>query len=415
MSKKVSVLVVESGGLHGNLPESLQENRSFIGEVIFSGKAEGEFKSLQGMDFPVKFLGLETENKAVKRNSLIEAANCEYLLFLDSGCSLEDSTIEELLEAMEESEADFVYSNLILNFSNGEEVKNFQDLCGRELELVRTLSAEEVLPEWGVLTKKETFNRLGKFDESFGDFEFYHFAYKNLRSLKLKLSDFSYIEQEVYNSFIDTSYRSYTLRSVVLKEFDWKREIFPFLSWKDKPNIAEATALTLIGDRLSSYFDYMNASEFYRKALLTFHNQETLRKLIKAYVNMGLFDEAKKLISDEQGIEKKEQEEMRFFVDKISELVKELEKAVEDGKVLEVITAIQETVSIYSGAPIHNILGVIKWIQKEWEEAFKFFFKTVTMNPVNRDYLYNLAEVAKVLSKEEEVQGLIQRLVSSEG
>ena len=413
MSKKVSVLIVENESLHDALLESLQENGDFVGEVIFSGKAEGEFKSLQDMDFPVKFLGLETENKAIKRNSLIKAANYEYLFFLDSGCSLEDSTIEELLEVMEESEADFVYPNLILNFSDGEEVKNFQDLYGRELELVRTLSAEEVLPEWGVLSKKETFNRLGRFDESFEDFEFYHYIYKNLRSLKLKLSDFSYVEQEVYDSFIDTSYRSYTLRSVVLKEFDWEREIFPFLSWDNKPEVAKATALTLIGNRLSSYFDYMNASEFYRSALLAFHNQETLRTLIKAYVNMGLFEEAKELISDEQGIENKEQDEIRFFVDKISELVKELEKAVEDGKVLEVITAIQEIVSIYNGAPLHNILGVIKWLQKEWEESYRFFFKAVTMNPINRDYLYNLTEMAKKLNRQEEVKGLINRLVSS--
>jgi len=414
MSEKISVLIVENMNLNENLVESLQENKDFIGEVVFSGRNEGRFRLLNELDFPVRFLNLNTKNKAIKRNNLIEAASYEYLLFLDSGCSLEDSTIEELLEVMEEVEVDFVYPNVIFKFLDGEEVKNFQDLYGRELDLVRSLSVEDTLPEWGVLSRKKTFTKLGKFNNAFADFEFYHFIYKNLRNLKLKLADFSYIECDIYDSFVDTSYRSYVLRSVVLKNFDWEKEIFPFLSWKERPYIAKSTALTLIGNKLSSYFDYFNASEFYRNALITFHNQETLRTLIKAYVNMGLFDEARKLISEEQGVSKKEQEEMRFYVDKISELVEELERAVEEGKVLEVVTAIQEIVPIYSGAPLHNILGVIKWIQKEWEDSYRFFFKAVTMNPLNKDYLYNLAEIAKKLKKQEEVKGLINRLVNLE-
>lgn len=414
MLEKVSVLIVENVNLNENLIESLEENKDFIGEVIFSGSDEGKFQLLKELSIPVEFLNIKTKNKAIKRNSLIEAANYDYLFFLDSGCNLEDSTIEELLEVMEETEADFVYPNIIIKFSDGEKIKNFQDLYGRELELVRGLSAEEVLPEWGILAKKDTFAKLGKFEELFGDFEFYHFIYSNLRNLRLKLSDFSYIESAIYDSFIDTSYRSYVIRSLVLKEFDWRKEIFPFLSWEEKPEIAKSTALTLIGNRLSSYFDYLNAAEFFRNALLTFHNQETLRALIRTYIDMGLFDEAKRLISDEQGVSKKDQEEMKFYLNKVSELVKELEKAVEEGKILEVVTAIQEIVSIYSGAPLYNILGVIKWIQKEWEESYKFFFKAVTMNPINRDYLYNLAEMAKKLNRQEEVEGLINRLVNSE-
>lgn len=413
MGKEVSVLIVEEGELCDDLVDSLGQNQDFVKEVIFSGTERKETERLKELDVSVNFLGITEGNKPLKKNRLVDEATGDYLLFLNSSCVLEDSTVEELLETMEETKVDIVYPNVVIRFSDGEKVKNYQDLYGHEMDLVKSLAVEEYLPEWGVLVRKESFNKFGGFNEDFADFEFYEFIYRNLRNLKLKLSKFSYIEYSVFNSFIDTSYRSYVLRTLVLKNFDWKKEIFPFLSWEEKPEIAKATAFTLIGNRLVSYFDYFNASQFYREALLIFHNQETLKELIKTYLNMGLFDYAKELISDEQGVSKKDQEELSFYIDKILNIVDELEKAIKDGKVVETLAAIQEVVQIYSGAPIYNILGVIKWIEKKFEEAYKFFYKAVTMNPINKDYLYNLTELAKFLRREEEVKGLIDRLVGS--
>jgi len=227
----------------------------------------------------------------------------------------------------------------------------------------------------------------------------------------LKLAPVSYAIQKPMDTFIDTSYRSYVIRNTVLRNYDWRKDIFPFLSWDKNPKVAKATACTLVGNRLFFYYDYFNAAEFYRRALLEFHNRETLKQLITTYLNMGFFDEAKKLISEHQGMEKEEVEKLIYYVDKLESLVEELEKAVEEGKVVETIVALQEVTGFYSGAPIHNILGVIKWIEKKSEEAYKFFFKAVTMNPINRDYLYNLSETAKQLRKESEVVDLIDRLL----
>ncbi|ADY73926.1 glycosyl transferase family 2 [Desulfurobacterium thermolithotrophum DSM 11699] len=413
MEEKVSVLVVTNKEFNGDLLDSLEENKEYIKEIIFSGKETEIPHEFKELSVPVKFLNIESNNKAILRNKLAETASSEFLLFLNSGCSLEDSTIEELLEEMEETNADIVYPNLIIQFSGEESIKNYHDLYGKEVDLVKSLSAEEFLPEWGILVKKSSLIFLNYFNENFADYEFYEFIYRNLRKLKLRLSEFSYVNQTIYDSFIDTSYRSYVVRELILKNFDWKTEIFPFLSWDEKPEIAEATALTIVGERLVHYYDYFNATDYYRRALLTFHNQETLRQLVKTYIDMGLFDEARKLITDLQGVSKKDQEEMTFYIDKISSLIEELEKAVEEGKLVEVITAIQEVTNFYSGAPIYNILGVIKWIQKEFDEAYKFFYKAVTMNPLSKDYLYNLIGMAKETGREKEVKGLIERLVNS--
>ena len=219
--------------------------------------------------------------------------------------------------------------------------------------------------------------------------------------------------QKIEDTFIDTSWRSFVLRKRVLQSFNWEKEIFPFLSWKEKREIAEATALTIVGNRLSKYYDFFNATEFYRRALLKFHNQETLKSLIEALKFMGLFEEAKKFLSPEQGVPEEVILREKHLIENIESLIKELENAVKGGKIYEVISAIQDVVSVYEGAPIYNILGVLSWIQEKKEEAYRFFFKAVTMNPLNEDYLFNLTSIAKALNKEQKVKNLVEILVGS--
>jgi hypothetical protein len=56
-------------------------------------------------------------------------------------------------------------------------------------------------------------------------------------------------------------------------------------------------------------------------------------------------------------------------------------------------------------------MGVINWIGKDLEGAYKAFYKAVTMNPISRDYLFNLTSVAKELSLQKQVEKLIENLV----
>lgn len=408
--ERVSVLILKDIGLNKNLIRSLELNKEFIKEVLLVGNKE-EFKSFKRSDLPVKIFERELSNRAEQRNFLVNSATSELLLFVTTGTELEDTTLEELLEVYDESKADIIYPNIIFKFKDEEKIENYSDAYGKELDLLTTLKIEDYLPEWGVLAKKSIFEELGMFNENLEDFEFYEFIYRNIKSLKLKLSELSFVVQEMYESFIDTSIRSFVIRSAVLKQYDWRKEIFPFLSWDKNPNIAEATALTIIGNVLATYYDYYNASDYYRKALLTFHNQETLKNLIKVYTDMGLFEEVKKLIHPSQGMKEEEKEKTKFYVDKISELINELEEEVRKGNLVEVLVVLQDVVKFYSGAPVHNVLGVINWMQKRREDAYKFFFKAVTMNPINNDYLYNLATVAKDIGREKAVEKLIHRLV----
>ena len=408
--EKVDVVVYGKSTPPPQFLSSLEDNADFINSIIVSENSPAK-GVLEELEVPVKTVSGESKNCAAEKNKLIKQADTEYVLLLHTDFSLDEDLIEELLEELEETQADIVYPNLVIKSGNEEKVVNYPDLFNNELTVLHGLAVEDCLPESALLFKKSLLESLGQFDESYDEFDFYEYIYRNVKQLKMKLASVSYAVYEPSSNFIDTSYRSYALRNVVLKNYNWEKDIFPFLSWDKSPKIAMATALTIVGNRLSAYYDYFNASEFYRKALMEFHNQETLRQLIKAYVDMGLFDEAEKLISKSQGMEDKEVEKFKFFTEKIKSLVDELEKAVEQGKVVEIVAALQEVTTFYSGAPIHNILGVIKWLEDKKEEAFRFFYKAVTMNPINEDYLYNLSEAAKLLKKEEEVLGLINRIV----
>ncbi len=391
------------------LLNSLEENDlSSVKEVLYSGSKE-DIKDID-TSIPIIPLDIKSENKAFAKNVALSKAQGDYILLLSSNSVLEDTTVEELLEIINEvSDADLIYPNEVLVQDEEEIVRNFDDLYGREKLILHTLSIEENLPEYGILIKKDTFNKLGGFDEEFEDFDLYKFLYDNLDNIKLKHSDLSFVEYHLTEDFIDTSYRSKALRDTVQK-YDWKTEIFPYLSWDKEENSALATAYTFIGDRLSRYHDFLNASEFYRKALFTFHNKLSLQSLINSYINMGFFSEAKKLLSVSQGLEQKEIKQLSQHIDNIQKFVQSLENSVKEGKTGEILIASQDIINFYQGAPVYNLFGVVYYLMRDLENAFKFFYKAVIINPLEQDILQNLVDVAKQLGKEEKVKNLIFRI-----
>ncbi|EDP73747.1 hypothetical protein [Hydrogenivirga sp. 128-5-R1-1] len=407
---KVSVCILEdSKGFLQETLENIEGNEEYINEIIYSGNTE----DLSGIDtdYDIKCLNINSENKAFLRNKLLENANNEYILWLKTGSILEEDTFEEYEEILEEfPDVDIIYPNeILIDLNNEENIKNFKDWYKNELELLQGLTLEKYLPEFGVLTKKSIFEKFGKFDEEFEDYEFYRFLSLNLKNITLKLSEFSFTTNKITKTFIDTSFHSKNLRDL-LKIYSMENELFPELNWKNE-KIAKATAFSITAGKLKEYFDYYNAAEFYKKALLTFHNQYSLKELIDTYMKMGEFEKAKYML-EEQGLKEKEILEYEEKIQNIEDIIDNLESAVKEGKIKEVLSAVPDVLQFYEGAPIYNILGVIHYIGKDMEGAFKFFYKAITMNPLNDDYRQNLFDIAKLLNKEEKVNKLIQRLLS---
>ncbi|WP_456395463.1 hypothetical protein [Desulfurobacterium sp.] len=406
MRKQVDVLIVSSGKVNEELIGSLDENREFISGVYVSGK---EKEIYSGYDGKVEFLNISSVNKAFLRNRLIEVATSPYVIYLSENSSLDDDTFEELFSSLEDRpDADIVYPNEVILWGDEETIRNFDEYAGREVELLQSLAIENLLPEYGSLIRTDFIKERGGFDERFADYEFYDFLYKNIKKLRLKWAEFAFVNHELAETFIDTSYRSLSVREVI-NIYDWRRDIFPLLGWDDDENIALSTANTIIGDRLSFYIDFLNASEFYRRSLFCFHNTISLGKLFDTYILMGRFDDAFALLGEGFTSEEMSDRKERLF--NVKKIVSELEKAVQDGNLKEVIAAMNDVADYYKGAPIHNIMGVIAYLTGDFNGAYKFFYKAVTMNPLEEDFLMNLTDMAKKLGKEDEVVGLIDRLV----
>ncbi len=375
---------------------SLEENKEYISEIIYTGSVQQD---------GIISLGIESTNEALHRNACIQKAKEEYIVWLTPYIELEDETLEEFADILVEEEIDIIYPNEVLILDEEETIKNFDDWNEKENELIQALTLEKYLPNWGIVTKKSLFEDK-KFEEEYNDYCLYAFIYKNIKDISLKLSDLSFINHYISDTFIDTSYRSKLVRDII-KIYDLQ-EIFKNLDWH-KEHIAQATAYTMIGDVLFEYTDYYNASRFYRNALMSFHNQNSLEKLIESYYQMGLFDEARQMATT-QDLQKEKEKYYIEIINKTKELIEQIENAIEEGKAADVLLAAQDIISFYKGAPIYNILGVIYFIKKELESAYRFFYKAAIMNPLDKDILSNLAQIAKELNKEEEVIALYQHL-----
>jgi len=358
-------------------------------------------------ELDIEYLEINSDNKAFLRNKALENIDSEYTLWLSDFAELDDFTIDELIEvANEYKNADIIYPNSVYkNLQSDKSINMYPDFYGREKDILQTLSIENFLPEFGVLTKNQT---VKDFNEDFDDFEFYEKIYKNLNNLRLKCSDISFITINEKDSFIDTSYRAKAIRDL-LEIYDLK-ELFKHINWEDE-NSAFSTAYTIIGDRLAHYYDFFNATEFYRKALLSFHNKHTLKQLIKAYINMGLFDKARELVSEEQGLNQDEIKEITQEISQAEQIINLLEKSVLENKLDDVLSMINEVIQYYKGAMIYNILGVIFYYKQDLINSYRFFYKAFTMNPIDEDILRNLIDLAKLTGNEEKVKKLVKRLI----
>ncbi|MCX7760077.1 MAG: glycosyltransferase family 2 protein [Hydrogenothermaceae bacterium] len=398
----------KSGKFHQQLVDSLNDNKEGISEIIFSGSEDDI--NLTGFE-NVSYLNIDSDNKSLIRNKVLERASGDYILWISNSCELDFDFVGEISQVIEEyPDVDIIYPNeVIIDIDNVETVRKFDDLYNKEIDLIRILKPEKNMPEWGVVTKKDIFERFGKFDESFEDYEFYNFLWENIKNIKLKHSKFSFIVNKHTDTFIDTSYNSYSLRKNISKYS--LEELFPHLNWSNNENLALSTAYYMIGETLSDYYDLFNASEYFRKSAIAFHNKISIQRLINTYSNMGFFDRALELLRTDQGFTEEEIKNLTEDINNLKNLIYNIEKAISEGNIREIMESINEIYNVYKGAPILNILGVINYITGNKENAFRFFYKAVTINPIDDDMLHNLIDISKELGKEEKVKSLINRLI----
>ena len=125
----VSLLVLNKDQPSEELLASIEENRNFISEVVFSGK-----ESKVSLSCPTKFLNLdmEKETKGKIKNLLVKSAQFENVLFISDSTILDEDSVEELLDEKHSTGADIVFPNFIYKLkTEREEVKNYEQPFGK--------------------------------------------------------------------------------------------------------------------------------------------------------------------------------------------------------------------------------------------------------------------------------------------
>ncbi len=343
------------------------------------------------------------KNEADFRNEAAKALNNPYILFLKAGGDIDTDSIEEIAECALEFEPDIVYSNMIVKNGDSSKIENLTDWESREAELIQSLDLSMYVPKWGTAIKKELMLKR-PFDPELGPETFYEFVYLHLNSVSLKLCETSFFE-------VSEEKKDPTFYALLLKRIRTKyglRELFGKLNWENEP-VALATAYTLLGDKLFEKKIYKSGAEYYKKALLSFHNQESLKKLIVSLIYTGEFSKAKNLC-EKKVTDPATKENLEFHIQKSSQLVTELEKAAMNGEFENILQAAPQILEYFDGAPVQNVLGVSSYHLKDPRNAFDRFYKAAYMNPANNDIIENLMDTAAVISKTPEATAMLRRI-----
>jgi len=338
-----------------------------------------------------------SDNEANIRNDIIKQASSHHIIWLHTTMQIEEELFEEFEEYAQKGFS-LVYPNVIIN----NQIKQSQNWYAHSLELLQTFEIEKHIPKFGIYTNTKIIDH---YDTQMSDFSFYAFLYKNIKKISLTLSESSFIEFDDQEN-LDLSYKSAIIRQLP-QWYDLKTELCPHLNWQNE-NVAYATSYTLIGNTLLDIGDNYNAATFYNRAYHFFANSESMKNLIYAYYLMGEFQEAKKLL-DTYPLDEQNQKNLNLNIENAQKLISSLEDTIQQNP--NQLIDFNELLQVYPGALMFNLEGVFHVFHNNLEKGYSALYNAAIRNPLNPDILHNLAGVAKILKKEEEIKQLYRRLL----
>jgi len=362
---------------------TLKNNQSFI-RTIFSTTP---------LPFPNNLVVTPCSNLVTTLNQMLAHAS-HHTIWFQGSSNPDEELFEEYAHILQHASFDLIYPNYITKKG----IKNFHNWENKNLELLQTFNIEKEIPHWGIYYKNDSF-----LDPQMDSFAFYDKLYCNITNLRITLADTIFVEEQM-REFSDKSYKSKTLRKII-EIYDFQKELFTHLDWK-REKIAQATAYTLIGNLLFELKDYFNASVHFHQALNIFHNRLSAQNLIRSYIQMGLFNDAKNLVKTQLD---KDQEVWLEQIENFHTLIYQLEKKVQNNQIEELQKIKKDLFNIYDGALLYNIYGVIEFHMQNYTDAYNNFYNAAYRNPIDPDILQNIAMAAKKINKEDQVIALYER------
>lgn len=128
------------------------------------------------------------------RNTLINNASGDFILFVDSDDYLELNAVEDLINTQKNNNADIVFSNYNLVYSDNSTNNRKLISTDKENYLIKVINRKTYLNIWGNLFKKELFNTINFIEgANFGE------DYCILPKLIFNAKSINFLDKEIYN------------------------------------------------------------------------------------------------------------------------------------------------------------------------------------------------------------------------
>ncbi|MBF0227514.1 MAG: glycosyltransferase [Desulfobacterales bacterium] len=395
------------------LPESLnsalnQEVQADEILIIDDGSNDGTEELIKKFSHPsIRYIKKE-KNQGIPyvRNIGINESKGNYILWLDADDILQPYTVKKYTDALiKDSSINLIYGNIkCFDHYTGNTIRiwNSIDWSSNPKSMLKALLESSIIPNPGVLIKKEIFKNAGKYCELLPRAEDYEFWVRSAKYLKpKKINDIVCLYRikstNLSKGIIsDTSVESYIIRSLIYHNSI--EEIFYDFDWS-KPEKSRVDSYLLIVKALFECNDYYNAKKYLMLIFDAVTNKEVLEFFLKCELFSGNIEALKIFLKQALSNPKLGSQVFTNFMKLMGDYLNSISStndALSKNNIDDAYKTITQMVKLYGGTvDSMNLFGKILQKMNHLDKALNIFKIGILCNPNNK---YSLREACKITS-----------------
>ncbi|ADI85775.2 glycosyltransferase [Geobacter sulfurreducens] len=267
-----------------------QSYENFEIVVVDDGSTDNTPEIVRGFnESKLRYIIKEHSGAPATRNRCIAEARGEFILWLDSDDVLMPDTLDRYVSMLQQvPDADVLYGNLVITDEQLRPQRSlmYEDWYGRNSELLARMVHENLIPNPGTLIRKNCFERIGLYDETFRRAHDYQWWSRLIKAANFKHVDTTVLKWRWHESNlgagqkeVDTTFEGRVLMGM-LHSYPL-RELYPDIDWHTAPLChAEAAAYLRASIRLIEWKHFPGALEYLGKSHQLYPREET-RELLE--------------------------------------------------------------------------------------------------------------------------------------